>query len=274
VDTALRTCGRAGRGVPATTGARGVVSRRRRARGLERVEEQPQELVRRARGRERVEEQPQELSQTVAARSVRSRLLVSTRAAVRAALPHTYGLVTLLNAADSSTIAVCLPDEWTAHVSLDSLQVANAVLRVRRVVLQVASDLDAPSNPPQAPRPFLSTDQHALLCRMADDRLAAAESAVPPAPSAVHRNAVMLCALRDLLTYEICAPLILGNLWAQAGVLASSNWAPGLAVVVMARRMAATSIALKLPKTIPLEYLQVWPILRIERIPLQSYLLR
>jgi hypothetical protein len=196
-------------------GARGVVSRRRRARG-----------------RERVEEQPQELSQTVAARSVRSRLLASTRAAMRAALPHTDGLVTLLNAADSSTIAVRLPEAWTAHVSLYSLQVANAVLRVRRVVLHVASDLDALSNSPQAPRPFLSTDQHALLCRMADDRLAAAASAVQPTLSAVHRNAVMLCALRDLLTYEICAPLVLGNLWAQAGVLASSNWASGLAVVV------------------------------------------
>jgi hypothetical protein len=67
---------------------------------------------------------------------------------------------------------------------------------------------------------------------MADDRHAAAASAVPPAVSAVHRNAVMLCALRNLLTHEICAPLVLGNLWAQAGVLASSNWAPGLAVVV------------------------------------------
>jgi hypothetical protein len=151
---------------------------------------------------------------------------------VRTALPHTDGLVTLLNAADSSTIAVCVPDAWTAHISLDSLQVANSVLRVRRVVLHVASDLDAPSNSPQGPRPLLSTDQNALLCRMAEDRLAAAASAVPPAVSAVHRNAVMLCALRDLLTYEICAPLVLGNLWAQAGVLASSNWAPGLAVVV------------------------------------------
>lgn len=171
--------------------------------------------------------------------SVTERLGIATRNCIRESLLH-LGALNILSWRSGIAdvcVKVGMDTLWSADVSLDSLDPDNAVLRVHAINLIIRNDTDAPGqqyandpNPPLVSDPLKSqttTSQQSMLRRMADDRMKAALHAarnVSKPPSSVNATCVMLCALRDMMMDDVCAPLTMDYLRAQALALSNERW--------------------------------------------------
>ena len=123
---------------------------------------------------------------------------------------------------------------WSADVSLDSLDPETAVLRVHAITLAIGHHVDAPGRPQIGDAGFtdsensqLTASQEAVLRRMADDRMSAAIHAarsLTKVQNSAGSTSVMLCALRDMMTDDVCAPLAMDYLRAQALALSETRW--------------------------------------------------
>lgn len=165
-------------------------------------------------------------------------------------------------------VKVGLPHLWSADLSLDSLDPEAPTLRAHAIALHLANHVDAPTHPPASPPSISPTPvQHAALRRMADDRMTAALQAAramtgrstrptshPPPPSSTSSSAphltspsaanalsaasasspllnpvsIMLCALHDMMLHDVCAPLAMSALRAQARAMRNARWGPFL----------------------------------------------
>lgn len=178
--------------------------------------------------------------------ALKVRRAAATRAAVRAALPFVTGLVMGVEENEGGMdVVVGVVGAWKAVLELDSSNHATAVFGVVDLVVLVDSDVDAPGQRrgrdggeggdcrAGAGSGLVGEDHVTLLRRLAGDRLAAAAAAMVADATFVQRNAVMLAALRDLMNYEVCAPMALDRLRAQAAVLAGSGGRRGAGVSVV-----------------------------------------
>lgn len=132
-------------------------------------------------------------------------------------------------------VRIGVPSLWACDVSLDALDTAVAHLRCHRIAIFVASDPDAAGASQTAggreadfaaPN-CLDAAEEAVLCRLVDDRMVEAADAAAAAISPTYqigRVQVMLSALAEMLTSEMCAPLMMGHLRAQAEALKKGTW--------------------------------------------------
>lgn len=168
--------------------------------------------------------------------SVTDRLAIATRNSVRECLLQ-LGPVRVL-AWRSGIADVCvrvgIDALWAADVSLDSLDPDNAVLRVHAIAVYVANHPDSPASRLHFASPHVKSShahttpsQHAMLRTMANNRInsalnAARAIASPNCP--VHPTTIAICALRDMMMEDVCAPLVMSLLRAQARVLNDGPW--------------------------------------------------
>lgn len=179
--------------------------------------------------------------------------------------------------ASAITVQVANPGSWTARISLDSLHLPSALFRVHAIAIHIAEDPNAPrSVPMDSPgntsvaqdevgsgsdasvtanrtSTAMSPEQHALLRRMVDDRIESAAAALPQGISVMLRYAVMMSALRDVLNFEVCAPLVMDLLSDQARALATGPWGSTISIETPALQRARTENAqrAKLPHPDP-----------------------
>ncbi len=170
------------------------------------------------------------------------RLGLATRSTIRESIGFLDGIDVVawrVGAADVC-VRIGVPGLWAASISLDGLDSKTAVFRCHQLSIFVASDLDAigalpkhstPSddeNHYESMRSSISPTEESMLCRLADDRMAeaaaAAASAAVSMGTPVDRMQVMLSAFREMLSVEVCAPLVMGHLRSQAQALTSSTW--------------------------------------------------
>lgn len=167
------------------------------------------------------------------AKTAAGRLAAATKAALRSALPFVSNLV-VSEWPDKKemTALIGVPDAWTARVSLSSLHKGTALFQVFKVDILIASDPEAPGKLSRRSHGGASSSvEHAVVLRkLANDRIAAAADAVPSNGSDEHRDVVMLTALHDLLTFEVCAPLVHHHLREQAAAMMSSPWSSSISV--------------------------------------------
>lgn len=171
--------------------------------------------------------------------SVTERLGIATRNCVRESLLHLGALRVLSwrSGIADVCVKVGMRNLWSADVSLDSLDPDTAVLRVHAVNIAVAHDVDAAGRhqldvlgnayPQQMPESQATPSQETLLRRMADDRMSAALQAargISKPQTNVNATSVMLCALRDMMIDDVCAPLAMDYLRAQALALSNGRW--------------------------------------------------
>ena len=147
-----------------------------------------------------------------------ARVALATRRAVRDALPGLPRLSVIEWRIPPICVRVGVKGLWTADLSLDGLDLKTAKLRCHRVAVLVAPDMDVNSNTRS-----LSGEEQAMLCGLADVRMSAAVKLIP-ADVHVDRAQVMLGALCDLLTSEVCAPLVMSHLRGQAEKLKTGPW--------------------------------------------------
>ncbi|PXF40468.1 hypothetical protein BWQ96_09817 [Gracilariopsis chorda] len=177
--------------------------------------------------------------------SVTERLGIATRNCVRESQLH-IGAVQVLSWRSGLAdvcVSIGVPALWAADVSLDSLDPHLALLRVHSIRVFVASHIDAPQDDDShwssqrttvnGQTSNLTSKQHALLRRMADDRMSTALKAVramTKSNSDVNSCSIMICALRDMMADEVCAPLAMDCLRAQARALCDGPWSAHIKV--------------------------------------------
>ncbi|CAN8073604.1 unnamed protein product [Agarophyton chilense] len=171
--------------------------------------------------------------------SVAERLGIATRSCIRES-QLSIGAVQVISWR-SGLADVCvkigIPTLWSADVSLNSLDPDVAVLRVHAIQVFLASDIDAPLDHQthwsstrsvvNGQKSAFTVVQQALLRRMADDRMSDALKVVrsmTKSTTNVNACSIMICALRDMMTDEVCAPLAMDCLRAQARALGDSAW--------------------------------------------------
>lgn len=193
--------------------------------------------------------------------SIYERLALATRNSVRESLLHLGALKVLSWRAGAADVCVRVGIEslWTADVSLDSLHPENALLRVHALNICIASHPDSPGanlryiDPSsQSSQPSFSSVQRAVLRTMANERMSAAVNnarTLANADSAIYSTTVALCALRDMMFDDVCAPLAMSLLRAQARALIKGPWSSFIKV------KGAESTALR---STPLE-IEYWP---------------
>ena len=164
-------------------------------------------------------------SQGCVSPSITDQLAVATRNCIRESQIHLGSLRVLSWRAGAADVCVTvgIPTMWSADVSLDSLDPESARFRVHSLTIHVANNPDS-TLPTATSRP--SDSQIAMLRRMADDRMLAAVKASTALSShnSVNAACVMLCALRDMMIYDVCAPLAMDYLRAQTQALANGPW--------------------------------------------------
>lgn len=170
--------------------------------------------------------------------SVTERLGIATRNCIRESLLHLGGLQIFSWRSGIADVCVKIGTDkfWTADVSLDSLDPDTAVLRVHAISILIRNDTDAAeqteshqiaSADKEHHPSHMSSSQDALLRRMADDRMSAAIHAAlafAKDHSTINRTCIMLCALRDMMMDDVCAPLAMDYLRAQAAALSNERW--------------------------------------------------
>lgn len=167
---------------------------------------------------------PQSSSLGSVSPSVTDRLAVATRNCIRESLLH-LGYLRVLSWRSGIAdvcVTVGVPTLWSADISLDSLDPESAHFRVHSLDLLLRNNPDAALTTPKKPTPY----QIAVLRRMADDRMIAAVNASNSMAknNSLNATCVMLCALRDMMMYDVCAPLAMDYLRAQALALSLGPW--------------------------------------------------
>lgn len=171
--------------------------------------------------------------------NVTERLAIATRNCIRDSLLHTGALEVLQwrSGIADVCVKVGIRNLWHADVSLDSLDPDNARLRVHAINLHIANDVDSArgQNIPHMPgehakeaTPQPPAMQEAVLRRVADDRMSAAlqaARAIAKGNASFNPTCTMLCALRDMMIDDVCAPLAMDYLRTQAKSLAEGAWA-------------------------------------------------
>lgn len=164
--------------------------------------------------------------------SVADRLAIATRNAIRDTLLHTGALDVLQWRSELSDVCVKVgvANLWEAHLCFDSLDPDVSLLRVHAIRVHVNNHTDAPTmqSTDQSDLPAQPSEmQNAVLRRAADDRMAAALQAardIAKGSALFNPTCVMLCALRDMMIDDVCAPLAMDYLRAQAKALVEGPW--------------------------------------------------
>lgn len=174
--------------------------------------------------------------------SVTDRLAIATRNAIRESLLHLgpVNVLTWRSGLADVCVKVGVEGLWAADVSLDSLDPDTAILRIHAVFVYVANHLDCPTTHPRFTPSNLKSSfsritpsQHAILRNMANIRINSAVKAaraIANSNSPVHSTTVALCALRDMMMDDVCSPLIMSLLRAQARALKKGPWSSFLEI--------------------------------------------
>lgn len=166
--------------------------------------------------------------------SATERLGIATRSCVRESLLHLGSLRVLKWRSGPAEVCVRVgvKDLWHADVSLDSLDPDSALLRVHAVHVSIRNDVDAPVTCGEQSDSQSAHTQDAVLRRAADDRMNAALNTARTIAKGHHFNSTsaMLCALRDMMMDDVCAPLAMDYLRAQARALTTGRWSGSLKV--------------------------------------------
>lgn len=185
---------------------------------------------------------PNSLSLGSVSSPVQERLALATRNSVRESLLHLGALKVLSWRSGAADVCVKVGIEtmWSADVSLDSLDPENSVLLVHSIDVNVASHPDSPGNSfriinpiTNSSQPSFSSAQQTVLRTLANERISAAvntaRTLAKPDQNA-HFTSVALCALRDMMLDDVCAPLSMSLLRAQARALAKGPWSSFVSV--------------------------------------------
>lgn len=166
--------------------------------------------------------------------SATERLGVATRSCVRESALHlgTLRILKWRSGPAEVCVRVGVKDLWYADVSLDSLDPDSALLRAHAVHVAISNDIDAPVIRGEQGDAQSVYAQDAVLRRAADDRMNAALTAARTIAKGQPFNTTraMLCALRDMMMDDVCGPLAMDYLRAQALALSQGRWSRYLKV--------------------------------------------
>lgn len=185
---------------------------------------------------------PNSLSLGSVSSPVQERLALATRNSVREALLHLGSLKVLSWRSGVADVCVKVGIEtmWSADISLDSLDPDNSLLRVHSIDVAIACHPDAPGDNfryinaiTNSSQPTFSSAQLTVLRTLANERISAAVNTartLAKPDQNTHFTPVALCALRDMMVDDVCAPLAMSLLRTQARALASGPWSSFISV--------------------------------------------
>lgn len=160
--------------------------------------------------------------------SITERIGIATRSCIREALLNVGSLTVVKWRSGPAGVCVRVGVDklWYADVSLDNLDPDNALLRAHAIGLGIRNHVDAPGSTDSNGEAQTTPTQNAVLRRTADDRMSAALNAAKQFAngSAFNATCAMLCALRDMMMEDVCAPLAMDFLRMQAKSLGEGRW--------------------------------------------------
>lgn len=166
------------------------------------------------------------------------RLAVATRGCIRESLLHLGSLQVLKwrCGQNSACVKVGVQRFWSADILLTSLDPEIAVFEVYAINIMIKPHIDAASQTNfnsigkisiENRVCQLTSSQEAILCSAVNKRMKSALQAarnMESGQSAINSTCVMMCALRDMMIDDVCAPLAMDHIRAQALALSEGRW--------------------------------------------------